>query len=136
MKILIVDDDRELAIILQVMLEEEGYEVQLAHDSSSGYVAYLLFSPDLVITDIQMPGKNGLELMAQIRLHNPYIRTIYMSGDHTRFQSTLQEENKRYQALLLKKPFFRLELLTMISQMQGQRRKKAHQPVEAMGKSL
>lgn len=136
MKILIVDDDKELATIIQVMLEEEGHDVQLAHDSRTAYVNYLLFSPDLVLTDIQMPGKNGLQLMEQIRLHNPEVKTIYMSGDHGRFQSILDEERKREQVLLLQKPFFRIELLKLIAQLQGPRRKKANQPMQSVNQIL
>ena len=57
-------------------MEEENYEVQLARDGKDGYLAYLLFKPDLVITDIQMPERNGLKLMEIIRKHNPEVKTI------------------------------------------------------------
>jgi len=67
MKILIVDDNQGLAHILKMMLEEENYEVRLAQDGKDGYLAYLLFKPDLVITDIQMPERNGLKLMEIIK---------------------------------------------------------------------
>ncbi len=88
MKILIVDDNEDLAFTLQMMLEDEGYEVRSAKDGQDGYWAYLEFKPDLVITDIQMPGENGLELMEHIRTHNPMVRTIYMSGDLDSFLVT------------------------------------------------
>ena len=95
MKILIVDDNQELASAIQIMLEDEGYEVRLANDGQDGYWVFLEFKPDLVITDIQMPGENGLELMEHIRMHNPMVRTIYMSGDLTSFWSPLEEEKKK-----------------------------------------
>jgi len=115
MKILVVDDNKDLAALLQVMLEEEGYEVRLAGDGSDGYSAYLLFQPDLVITDIQMPIKSGIELMELIRGHNPRMRAVYISGDLTRFQSILEEEKKKYQVGLLEKPFSKDELIKLIS---------------------
>jgi YesN/AraC family two-component response regulator len=40
-------------------------------------LTYLRFLPDLVITDIQMPGENGLELINHIREHNPLVKTVY-----------------------------------------------------------
>ena len=115
MRILIVDDNQELAFTLQFMLEDEGYEVRLAKDGQDGYWTYLEFKPDLVITDIQMPGENGLELMEHIRALNPKVRTIYMSGDLDSYLSPLEEEKKRYPVSLLEKPFSKLELMGLLS---------------------
>jgi len=117
MKILIVDDNQELAWAIQLMLENEGFEVRSAKDGQDGYWAFLEFKPDLVITDIQMPGGNGLELMEDIRTLNPTVRTIYMSGDLNSFWSPLEEEKKRYPVSLLEKPFSKGELMKLVSGM-------------------
>ena len=111
-----MDDNEALAFILQEILEREGYEVRSASDGAQGYLTCLLFRPDLVITDIEMPEKNGLELMKHIRSHNPGIRTIYMSCDLSRFRSVLEEEKKRYRVGLLEKPFSRIELMRLVSE--------------------
>lgn len=116
MKILIVDDNQELAGLIMWMLEEEGFEVKLAKDGEDGYSAYLLFDPDVVLTDIQMPIKNGLELMRHIRCHNPDIKTIYMSANIDYYGLLLEEEKKQYPIGLLEKPFSRDELMSLISQ--------------------
>jgi DNA-binding NtrC family response regulator len=115
-KILLVDDNQGLAHILKMMLEEENYEVRLARDGKDGYLLYLLFKPDLVITDIQMPEINGLKLMEIIRMHNPEVKTIYISADLSRFWTRLEEEKTKYQARFLEKPFSRSELLRLVSQ--------------------
>jgi YesN/AraC family two-component response regulator len=115
-KILIVDDNQGLAHILKMMLEDEKYEVRLARDGRDGYLTYLLFGADLVITDIQMPEKNGLELMEVIRMHNPEVKTIYISGDLSRFLSLLEEEKARYRVSLLQKPFSKSELMSLLSE--------------------
>ena len=115
MKILIVDDSQDLAFTLQVMLEAEGFEVMSANDGREGYLAYLDFKPDLVITDIQMPGETGLELVGHIRRLNPMVRTIYMSGNLGSFHSPLEEEKKIYPVSLLAKPFSRVQLLSTVS---------------------
>ena len=116
-RILIVDDNQELASAIQIMLEDEGYEVRLANDGQDGYGVFLEFKPHLVITDIQMPGENGMELMEHIRMHDPMVRTIYMSGDLISFWSPLEEEKKRYPVSLLEKPFSKVELMGLLSEL-------------------
>ena len=115
MKILIVDDNQDLAFLIKWMLEDEGYEVRSAVNGRDGYSAYLLFNPDLVLTDIQMPEKNGLELMKEIRCHNPGVRTIYMSGDLSRYKPPLEEEKEKYHVGVLEKPFSKHELISLLS---------------------
>ncbi len=115
MKILIVDDNQDLASLIKWMLEDEGFDVRLAKDGQDGYSAYLLFQPDLVLTDIQMPEKNGLELMEYIRGHNPAVRAIYMSGDLSPYRSPLEEEREKYHVGVLEKPFSKEELMRLLS---------------------
>ncbi len=109
-KVLVVDDNRLLAATIQEMLEGDGLEVMSANDGIAGYSAYLIFKPDIVITDIQMPRKNGLEMMGHIRTHEPMIRTIYISGDIDPYRPFLSEEKKRYPVSFFEKPFS-IELL-------------------------
>ena len=117
MKVLIVDDNQSVASVVQLMLELEGYEVRLALNGPDGYLAYLQFRPDIVITDIQMPGKNGFELMKHIREEDVTIKTIYMSGNLGQFHSVLEEEKSKYQIHSLEKPFSREELIGRVSEL-------------------
>jgi DNA-binding NtrC family response regulator len=121
-KILIVDDNREFVSIIQEMLEVEGYDIRSASNGREGYLAYLLFKPDVVITDIQMPGKNGMELMKVIRFHDPKIRTIYMSADLSPYQSVLEDEKKKFEVNFLEKPFSKVELMELLSLCRGPER--------------
>ncbi len=114
-KILIVDDNKGIVLILRIMLEDEGYEIQVAGDGEDGYLVYLLFEPDLVITDIQMPVKSGIELVKLIRHRNPGIRAIYMSGNLSDFRPILEEEKTKYHACFLPKPFSRSDLIKSIA---------------------
>lgn len=116
MKILIVDDNQGVASVVQFMLELEGHEIRLALNGPEGYIAYLQFRPALVITDIQMPGENGFELMNHIREKDPTVKTIYMSGNLEQFNSLLEEEKNKYQVNFLDKPFSREELMGRVSQ--------------------
>ena len=105
MKVLVVDDNRLLAAIIQEALEDNGIEVRYANDGVDGYSAYLTFKPDVVITDIQMPRENGLEMMGHIRTHEPMIKTIYISGDIDHYRPFLREEKRKYPVSFFEKPF-------------------------------
>jgi CheY-like chemotaxis protein len=117
MKVLIVDDDQAVASVIQLMLEFEGHETRLALTGAEGYLTYFQFLPDLVITDIQMPGENGLELMNHIREYDPMAKTLYISGNLNQFYSFLEEEKTKYPINFLEKPFSRKELIGQISQL-------------------
>lgn len=99
----------------RMMLEAEGHEVRTATNGNEGCRVYLLFRPELVITDLQMPDKDGPQMMKYIRVLNPKIKTIYMSADFSRYGSVLEDEKERYDVGILKKPFSKMELVNLIS---------------------
>ena len=69
-RILIVDDDRALAELLAEYLRREGFVVDVAHDSEAG-LAQLhnpTTRPDLLILDVMMPGRDGLDTLRELRL--------------------------------------------------------------------
>jgi DNA-binding NtrC family response regulator len=98
------------------MFEAEGHEARSAKDGREGYFSYLLFRPDVVMTDLRMPVTNGLELMKQIRRHDPGVKTVYMSADPSPFKLLLEEEKRRYPVTILQKPFSRGELVGLLSE--------------------
>jgi YesN/AraC family two-component response regulator len=117
MKVLIVDDDEGLGALIKAMIERDGcYTIRTAGDGQEGYLTYLLFQPDIIITDIEMPRKTGLQMVTAIRAYDPKVRIIYMSGDLDRFWSLLEKEKNQYQARFLRKPFSRSELTTLLSE--------------------
>jgi len=126
LKILVVDDNRLFAATIRMLLEREGMEVEYAEDGIDGYAAYLRFKPDLVITDIQMPGRNGLEMMEDIRNHDPRIKTIYMSGNLRTFWASLQREKEKYPVSFFEKPFPLASLKQKVSEELQQRTSSVH----------
>jgi CheY-like chemotaxis protein len=118
MKVLVVDDNEATARIIQQLITADDRRVRTAYDGVDGYV----------ITDIDMPGKNGFELMKKIRTHNPAIKTIYMSGNLSRFDSLLKEEKRRYHAGVLRKPFSMDDLIRLVTDNQRSLKKSHNAP--------
>ena len=88
MKVLVVDDNYIMTTILRMMIEKKNHQVITANDGEDGYAAYLQFRPDMVLKDIQMPGKNGFELMTKsfssIYKFFHFTRKLHLS-EHSKF---------------------------------------------------
>lgn len=74
-KILIIEDDKILAELLEKKLKNAGFEVTLAFDGEEGLASLRANKPDLILLDIVMPQKNGLELMEEMN-KNPETNLI------------------------------------------------------------
>lgn len=66
-KILIIEDEADLVRGLALNLRDEGYEVDSAHDGNEGLRKVRSWAPDLVVLDIMLPGKDGLEVCRELR---------------------------------------------------------------------
>jgi two-component system, OmpR family, response regulator VicR len=66
-KILVVDDERPIADILQFNLKKEGYDVQCAYDGDQAVEMVENMQPDLVLLDIMLPGRDGMEVCREVR---------------------------------------------------------------------
>jgi DNA-binding response OmpR family regulator len=85
MEILIVEDEQEIAEIIQECLEAEGFSCRTCYDGHSALKVFAQQQPDLVILDIRLPGIDGLEVCTQIRQQktttDPYILMLTSRGD-------------------------------------------------------
>ena len=79
-RILVMDDDDMLRPVLRDMLVYEGYEVIEAADGNQGMKACREMKADLVISDVIMPEKEGLEVIRELRRDFPHVKIIAMSG--------------------------------------------------------
>ncbi|MGP1677279.1 MAG: response regulator [Burkholderiales bacterium] len=70
-RILIVDDEAHVLRVLKLSLRQRGYEVESICDSREAMDTLRRFAPDVLITDIQMPGLSGRDLCEQIRAEMP-----------------------------------------------------------------
>jgi two-component system, OmpR family, response regulator VicR len=66
-KILVVDDEKPIADILQFNLKKEGYEVVCAHDGNEALRKVEEFQPDLILLDIMLPQRDGMEVCREVR---------------------------------------------------------------------
>jgi len=66
-KILLVDDDPKFVEAVEVILDGAGYDVEVAYDGNEGGEKMVECSPDLIILDVMMPGKDGFDLCSEIK---------------------------------------------------------------------
>jgi len=79
-KILVIDDDVVVRTAMVQFLEDLGYDVVSAEDGQRGMRLFRSEKPDLVITDIIMPEKEGIQTIAEIRRERPDAKVIAVSG--------------------------------------------------------
>jgi len=102
-RILVVDDDQRILDLLVELLGQEGYEVSAAKDGAEALKLALSFEPDVVISDVVMPGMSGREVSLFLTSTRKTIRTLYVSGypDKSIVQLGVLEEGVAF----LAKPF-------------------------------
>ena len=83
-RILVVDDDQVVRLFLRAVLERQGHSVVEAENGDEGLRYYRAAPADLVITDIQMPVMDGLQMIKELRGAFPTAKIIAMSGDRGR----------------------------------------------------
>ena len=120
-RILVIDDDDELLKILQKRLVKAGYEVLTASDGSEGINLYHKKRPDVVITDIIMPVKDGTEVILELQKIFPDIKMIVMTGGGQGDAENYLESIKLCTDVkyTLKKPFAMDELLKVVKKCMG-----------------
>jgi two-component system, cell cycle sensor histidine kinase and response regulator CckA len=101
--VLIVDDEPDVLRLLQSILTEEGYEVIAAKNADSAIKAFERRRPDLLLTDVVMPGMSGPMLVDHLRRLAPDLKVLFMSGYDDRHVVQRYVVDKGFQ--LIPKPF-------------------------------
>jgi YesN/AraC family two-component response regulator len=114
--VLLIDDEKLVRLTVRKILEAEGYEVSEAEDGMVGLESFKQQPFDLVITDIVMPEREGIETIAAIRKIKPDQKIIAISGGgrnkNTDYLNTAVLQGA---ADKLSKPFSRSELLSVVT---------------------
>jgi DNA-binding response OmpR family regulator len=114
-RILIIEDDDLLRHMLRQGLEEAGYEVVEARNGEEGLQRYHAAPADLIITDILMPEKEGLETIIELRREVPGVKIIAISGGGQIGNLTFLEVARHLGAQrVLQKPFKLPEMLAAV----------------------
>ncbi len=120
-RILVVDDDESIRMMLRLILEGEGYEVTEADDGDKAIKAYRQEQCDLIITDIVMPEKEGLQMIMELKKDFPDVKIIVMSGGgRVAPTSYLNLAQKLGANRAFSKPFERKKLVDAVKELIGE----------------
>lgn len=114
-RILLIDDDDALRGVIAQSLEHAGHTVVQAADGRQGVDLFHATSIDLVLTDLVMPGKEGVETIIELHQKKPSLPIIAMSGGMPRSNMYLEIAAKLGARRTLAKPFMPQELLAAIN---------------------
>lgn len=116
--VLIVDDNADMRCFVKIVLERAGFEAQVAADGERALAAHRAHPVDVLITDIFMPERDGIELISQFKSEFPQVKIIAMSGggqvskrDYLPFAADIGAD------LVLRKPFAADTLLSMLQEL-------------------
>jgi CheY-like chemotaxis protein len=117
-RILIIDDEDQPRRMLQQVLIRVGYEVVEARDGNEGLQLFRASPTDLIITDILMPEKEGLETIIDLRREFPAVKIIAISGGGRTGNLNFLEVAKRLGAQrTLQKPFELQEMIAAVREL-------------------
>ena len=91
-KILVVDDEQSMTQFLGIVLRKEGYQVVTVNNGREALEKVKTEGPDVVITDIKMPGMDGIQLLQGIKKHDPGIPVVIMTA-YASQQSAIEAVN-------------------------------------------
>ena len=111
-RVLVVEDDPSIAIGLRINLESEGYEVHVADDGERGLELARTVAPDLIVLDVMLPRRNGLEVLHDLRSEGRTVPIIILSAKSAEMDKVagLELGAEDYVA----KPFSLAELLARV----------------------
>jgi len=116
--ILIIDDEDDFRVMLTLMLQKAGYHVTTAPDGLQGMKEFEKQHPDLMVTDIFMPEKEGLETIMDAKKADPSVKILAMSGGGRVWNmDALPVALSLGADAVLHKPFRREEFLGLVRQL-------------------
>jgi YesN/AraC family two-component response regulator len=117
-KVLIIDDEPYILLMLKKMLEKVGYEVDLASNGKEGLDLFEQHTADLVITDIIMPDKEGLEIILEMKKKRPDLKIIAISGGGRISPESYLECAAHFGASrVFQKPFKQKEIVSAVKEL-------------------
>ena len=115
-RVLVVDDERSIALTLSAILEDADYEVRTAFSGEEAVETAAIFHPDLLLTDIAMGTMNGIDAALRITAAQPGCRVLFLSG-HAAFCEILKSPPAHLVYSSMSKPTRVPDLLNAIAYM-------------------
>ena len=120
-RILIIDDDHHILLMIKKMLERAGFEVDLASNGDEGLQLFKKMPVDLVITDIIMPEKEGLETIREMKRLRSDLKIIAMSGGGKVSSKNYLDTAKIFGATrIMAKPFSQKQMVSAVQELLGE----------------
>jgi DNA-binding response OmpR family regulator len=113
-EILVIDDDRTVRDAIKLMLEKRGHRIHTAADGSRGLLCMEQRRIDLVITDVLMPGQEGIETIRDLRRSSKVPILAISGGGQTGFRDALDAARLLGANDTLPKPFLMNELVAKV----------------------
>jgi CheY-like chemotaxis protein len=114
--ILLVDDEDQLRSMVRLVLEDAGHQIQEARDGKEALESFRKRRPDLVVTDLVMPNKEGIETIIELRRSCRDIKIVAMSGGGRNTADDYLIMAKRCGACVtLTKPFGNQEMIDAVN---------------------
>ena len=114
-RILVIDDDSDMRLLLEQTLRPAGHDVVTAKDGKEGIQMYRAAPAELVLTDLFMPNQEGLETIIQLRKDFPEVLIIAMSGK-TGANTMLSIARRLGAVSILEKPFAPDQLIRVVDE--------------------
>lgn len=114
-KVLVIDDDDLMLQVLREILEHEGYEVTTASSGDRGLKLFAELNPRVVITDLIMPHKDGINVISELKAACPKVRVIAISGTPRleKIAAAVEVDANR----VIAKPFEQDEILDAVAEL-------------------
>jgi two-component system, response regulator, stage 0 sporulation protein F len=116
-KILVIDDEVELLVVVRELIESAGYRVLCAENGAEGIRIAMRERPDLIILDLRMPGMDGMETLRQLRGFDSHVRIVILTAFRD-MESTRNAEHMDISACI-GKPFENEHFLNVIRSVIG-----------------
>jgi DNA-binding response OmpR family regulator len=114
--VIVVDDESNIADTLAEILSRSGYAAVAAYDADAALETALLKPPEILITDVMLPGTNGVDLGIRIRRIFPDCRVFLFSGQAATTDLLASASRDGHEFVLLSKPVHPVDLLARISE--------------------
>jgi len=129
-RVLVVDDEKNITLVVEAMLERAGFEVLAFNDSSLAQQAITDEEFDAVVTDLYMPGLGGMELLEHARKLRPGLPVVIITAFGTVEAAVSALKQGAFD--FITKPFDQTELLNVVQKAVKTYQQRAKEPIELL----